>query len=63
MIVAKDTLEKMRTSTSRVLYLMDYKGKGNEGNNSTMLWNRQWEEVRQEVFWIHERLNAYISDD
>lgn len=62
MKVSRETLDKMRESTSRVLYLMDEKGKGNEGDNSTMLWNCQWDEVRQEVFWIHERLNGYLGD-
>ena len=62
MKVSRETLIKMRSATNRVLYLMDEKGKGNEGDNSTMLWNRQWEEVRRETFWIHERLNGYLDD-
>ena len=52
-------LERVIKNLKEAIYLMDTYGRSNEGCNSQLLWNEQWEKVRKDIYFslvILERL-------
>ena len=41
--------------------LMDERGRANEGDNSEMLWHREWKYLRNELFEVLEHINIYLD--
>lgn len=56
-----DMMRIWRRRLNNAIGIMDDRGRGNEGNNSRMLWNREWDEVRGEIFNVMEYVDLYLK--
>lgn len=42
--------------------LMDERGRGNQENNSVMLWKREWDELRKSLYKSNELISGIIAE-
>jgi len=59
MNIPEPVIEEWRENVSYCIGKMDERGCSNPENNSQMLWNIEWEELRNELFILLKALNYY----
>ena len=59
----KDVLCIWKNRLGYAINIMDNKSRGNEGDNSQLLWNDQFDEVRNEIFEVMEFITEYLKDN
>ena len=52
----------MREKTNHSMGIMDERGRSNPEDNSQMLWNSEWEELRGNLLYLQDRLDYFIHE-
>lgn len=59
--IPKELLEQMREVTNESIGIMDSSA-GNPEDNSRMIWNSDFEEMRRKLVWLIDRFNFFIHE-
>ena len=59
MEIPEPVVEEWRENVNYCIGKMDERGRSNPENNSQMLWDSEWKELRNELFILLKVLNYY----
>ncbi len=57
--ILEQVIEDWRERLSHCIGIMDERGRSNPENNSQMLWDSEWKEIREELYHLLTALNYY----